>query len=108
MFRRCAVPSIFYDETEDVYCNPAFICEVLSQSTRRIDQNEKFAEYRLIESFSEYLLLEQTEMRAELHRKGADGGWTCAEYTSPEGRISLESISVDILLSDIYAKVEFP
>ena len=101
-------PIDFYDRTQDVYGNPRFICEVLSDSTRAIDRHEKFAEYRLIETFTEYLLIEPERMEAELHRMSPDGGWTCATFTGVEDGIELESIGVTLRLGDLYAKVEFP
>lgn len=101
-------PIDFYDSLEDVYCNPQLLCEVLSESTRAVDQREKFAEYRLIETFTEYLLVEPDRMEAELHRKGADGRWTCATFEQPDDIISLESLGVSLRLGVLYEKVEFP
>jgi len=101
-------PIDFYDQTQDVYTNPRFICEVLSDSTRAIDRHEKFAEYRLIESFAEYLLIEPERIEAELHRKSPDGGWTFSTFTGVDDAIELESIGVTLRLGDLYAKVEFP
>lgn len=101
-------PIDFYDGEEDVYGNPWFICEVLSPSTRHVDQNEKFAKYRLIDSFTEYLMLEQDSMKAELHRKDQETGrWTTDEYTQPSDQIELQSIQVELKLADLYAKVDF-
>ena len=100
-------PIEFFDETEDSFLNPQFIAEVLSDSTRQIDRNEKFAEYRLIDSFTEYLLVEPDELMAQLHRK-ENGRWTSADYASLDDEIHLESIDVTLNLSDVYAKVEFP
>ena len=100
-------PIDFYDQVQDVYCNPRFICEVLSPSTQSIDRHEKFAEYRLIDTFSEYLLADPDRMQAELHRKGEDGRWTCAKFTQPDEVIQLEYIDVRLRVGDLYEKVEF-
>ena len=70
--------------------------------------HKKFAEYRLIETFTEYLLIEPERIEAEVHRKSPDGGWTCATFTAVEDAIELESIGVTLRLGDLYAKVEFP
>lgn len=101
-------PIDFYNESEDSYCNPQFLCEVLSESTRILDRREKFAAYRLIDTFSEYLLLDPDRIEAELHRKGPEGGWTAATYTDPDDYIILESIGITLRLSSLYEKVEFP
>jgi Uma2 family endonuclease len=101
-------PIDFHDSVEDVYCNPQLLCEVLSDSTRTLDRREKFAEYRLIDSFTEYLLLEPDRMEAELHRKGADGRWTCATFNNAEEMLELESLGISLRLGNLYDKVEFP
>jgi len=101
-------PIDFYDAVEDAYGNPQFICEVLSPSTRSLDRHEKFAGYRLIDTFSEYLLVEPDRMEAELHRKNPDGSWACASYTDTDDAIRLESTGVTLRLGDLYEKVEFP
>ena len=101
-------PIDFFDEIEDAYSNPQFICEVLSPSSRSLDRHEKFAEYRLIDTFSEYLLIDPDRMEAELHRKNPDERWACASYTEPVDLIRLESIGVTLRLGDLYEKVEFP
>jgi len=101
-------PIDFHDDNEDAYGNPQFIVEVLSPSTRGIDKHEKFAEYRLIETFTEYLLVEPERIEAELHRKGPDGRWTRATFTEPDDLIALESIGVTLRLKSLYEKVVFP
>lgn len=100
-------PIDFHDGEEDTYCNPQFICEVLSPSTQRTDRNEKFAAYRLIDTFTEYLIVEQDKMEVELHRKGKDGIWTAATYVDISDKIELESINVTLSMEEIYEKIEF-
>jgi len=101
-------PIDFYDATEDAYRNPQFIAEVLSDSTRAIDRRDKFAAYRLIPTFSEYLIIEPDRMEAELHRLGPEGRWTCATFAAPDDLIILESIAVTLRLGGLYEKVVFP
>ena len=40
---------------KDTITNPCFIAEVLSKSTQNYDRSEKFASYRTIDTFQEYL-----------------------------------------------------
>jgi Uma2 family endonuclease len=87
---------------------PQFLCEVLSDSTRALDRREKFAEYRLIDPFTEYLLLELDRIEAELHRKGVDGRWTCATFGERDDLIQFESLGITLRLGNLYDKVEFP
>jgi Uma2 family endonuclease len=100
-------PINFYDRVTDIYCNPRFICEVLSPSTSRTDRNEKFAGYRLIDTFTEYLIIEQDKMEVDLHRKGDNGIWTAQTYIEITEQIELESIGVNLTLAEIYEKIEF-
>jgi len=100
-------PINFYCDEQDIYSNPQFICEVLSPSTCRTDRNEKFAEYRFIDTFTEYLIIEQDKMEVDLHRKGDNGIWTAQTYTEIQDQIELESIGVNLTLAEIYEKIEF-
>jgi Uma2 family endonuclease len=101
-------PIDFYDATEDSYCNPQFIAEVLSDSTCAIDRRDKFAAYRLIPTFNEYLIIEPDRLEVELHRLSPESGWTCASFTGAEDSIILESIGVTLRLGGLYEKVVFP
>ncbi|MEO8074318.1 MAG: Uma2 family endonuclease, partial [Acidobacteriota bacterium] len=49
--------------------NPTLIVEVLSPSTASYDRGEKFAEYKSIESFREYLLVAQDKKFVTLYTK---------------------------------------
>ena len=44
----------------DTITNPVLIAEVLSKSTKAYDRDDKFAAYRSIPSFQEYLLIART------------------------------------------------
>ncbi len=52
-----ADPLILQEGRRDTITNPSIVAEVLSKSTRSYDSDEKFAAYRTISSFQEYLLL---------------------------------------------------
>jgi Uma2 family endonuclease len=52
--------------------NPAIVVEVLSPATERYDRDGKFAAYRLLPSFEEYVLVAQDEPRLEVFRRAAD------------------------------------
>jgi Uma2 family endonuclease len=52
--------------------NPSIIIEVLSPGTERYDRDGKFAAYRLLPSFEEYVLVAQDEPRIEVFRRPAD------------------------------------
>jgi Uma2 family endonuclease len=91
----------------DTITNPLMIAEVLSKSTRSYDKDDKFAAYRSIPSFQEYLLIDQYEMHVEQYFKSDSNSWTFSEYDEANGTISLKSISFQFTLADIYDKVDF-
>ncbi|MBD2180046.1 Uma2 family endonuclease [Aerosakkonema funiforme] len=97
----------FQEGRRDTITNPLIIAEVLSDSTRNYDKDAKFSAYRTIPTFQEYLLIEQYSMHVEQFFKTDNKRWTFAEYDDADETISLNSISFQITLADIYDKVEF-
>jgi Uma2 family endonuclease len=91
----------------DTILNPLMMAEVLSPSTRSYDKDDKFAAYRTISTFREYLLIEQSKMHVEHYVKNEQKRWTFSEYDDAEEVVSFNSISFQITLADLYDKVEF-
>jgi Uma2 family endonuclease len=91
----------------DTITNPLMIAEVLSKSTRSYDKDEKFAAYRTIPTFQEYLLIDQYAMHVEQYFKTDRNSWTFSEYEEAKVTISLNSISFQFTLADIYDKIDF-
>ncbi len=92
---------------KDTVTNPVLIAEVLSKSTKSYDRDEKFAAYRTISTFQEYLLIDQYTPHVEQYSKTDTNKWIFSEYDSLEACVELESISCTILLVDIYSDIEF-
>lgn len=92
---------------KDTVMNPLLIAEVLSNSTRSYDKDEKFAAYRSLSSFQEYVLIDQYSPHVEHYTKTDDKAWLFREYDGLETSIFLQSIDFQIDLTDIYEKVEF-
>ncbi len=101
-----AGPSV-QDGRRDTLTDATFIIEVLSPATKNYDRSEKFRFYRSLPSFSEYLLLAQDEMRAELHTRQSDRSWLFREFTGPDDEIELKSIGCRLQLQALYKRVEF-
>jgi Uma2 family endonuclease len=97
----------FESGRKDTIMNPVMIAESLSKSTRSYDRDEKFAAYRSIPSFQEYLLIEQYTIHVEQYYKTDNNRWTFTEYNNADETISLNSIPFEIVLSDIYDQVDF-
>ncbi len=84
--------------------NPTVLVEVLSPSTRAYDRGEKFERYRSIPTFRDYLLIEQSTVDVE-HRRRDGEQWLSERKTSFDDVIRLDSIGVDLVIADLYARV---
>ena len=91
----------------DTITNPLLIAEVLSKGTRAYDRDDKFAAYRSIPSFQEYLLIDQYRLQVEQYSKTDANKWIFSEYGVIGDRLMLTSVSVEILLADLYENIEF-
>lgn len=90
----------------DTIINPVMIAEVLSKSTKSYDRDEKFAAYRTIPTFQEYLLIDQYTPHVEQYSKTDSQKWIFIEYDGLDARISLASVPCEISLADLYEGVE--
>ncbi|MBF0099443.1 MAG: Uma2 family endonuclease [Desulfobacterales bacterium] len=95
-------------EFEDVYMdtllNPALIIEVLSGSTEAYDRGEKFAHYRRLPAFKEYLLVAQDRICIEQYVREHER-WILTETNDIEGMVHLNSIDCNLSIKEIYDKV---
>lgn len=96
----CGQPA-FTDEHADTITNPRVIVEVLSPSTSDYDRGGKFALYRELASFEEYLLVFQDRVRVETYRKTAEG-WLLRSFDGLEAVVTLHSLGISIPLAEIY------
>ena len=79
----------------------------MSNPTINYDKDQKFAAYRTIPRFQEYLLIDRYTMQVKQYYKTAHKQWIFSEYNEASETISLNSISFQITMADIYNKVEF-
>jgi len=92
---------------KDTVLNPCFIAEVLSKSTQNYDRSEKFASYRTIPTFQEYLLIDQYRIHVEHYVKTAVNQWIFSEYDDPNFTLSLSNFETQILIADLYENIDF-
>ncbi len=90
----------------DTVINPCFIAEVLSKSTQNYDRGEKFVAYRTIESFKEYLLIDQYSIHVEHYVKTAAHQWLLSEYNDPNVTLSFSAFEFQIQIADLYENIE--
>lgn len=85
---------------------PKVVVEVLSRSTRRIDEGEKREAYLSIASLNAYLLVEQ-EVPAVIVYRRTDQGFAREVHEGVEVSIPLPELNFDIPASEIYRGVTF-
>lgn len=86
--------------------NPVVIVEVISESTRRVDEYEKRESYLTINSLRAYILLESNAMAALVYRR-VDAGFESEIYEGSEAVIPLPEIECNLSLADAYEQVAF-
>jgi Uma2 family endonuclease len=96
----------FDDEEKDTLLNPVVIIEILSDSTEAYDRGKKFEQYRSIESLTEYLLVAQDTHRLEQYVRQSNREWRYSEFRSVEDIVNISVIGCELVLKDVYAKVE--
>jgi len=92
---------------KDTVINPILIAEVLSDSTEGYDRGDKFAAYRTIPAFREYLLISQHKAHVEHYVKQAAHQWLFMEYAGREAKVMLTTVALEIALADLYENAEF-
>jgi Uma2 family endonuclease len=98
----------FNDDRTDEILNHLFIVEVLSPSTEAYDRGDKFRKYRSIPSFCEYLVVSQSEPCVEKYLRLEEGDrWQLQTYDQLDQIITLESLKIELLLQEIYRRVDF-
>ena len=96
----------------DTLTNPQLIIEILSPSTKDYDLGPKFANYKSIPSFCEYLVISQTtphviQFIRQLIKQGQNN-WLKAEFTELQDELELTSVGCQLSLAEIYQYVIFP
>jgi Uma2 family endonuclease len=99
----CGKPT-YADEEQEVITNPRVIVEVLSDSTERYDRVGKFAAYRAIPTFADYLLVSQTEILVEHYHRLPDGTWAYRAL-GPGEQLVLPSVECSIPVDQLYLRV---
>ncbi len=97
----------YWNNRTDTILNPQVIVEVLSESTKDYDHEGKFEAYRTIETFQEYVLVDQMRIHVEQYSKTSRKRWSFVEYDEEDTSVSLASVPFAISLEDLYRKVQF-
>ena len=82
---------------------PVLVVEVLSKSTRRLDETIKRRLYQTIPTLQEYVLIEQDIVDVEICRRSE--GWVSNHYFLGDD-VPFESVGLTVSVADIYARVD--
>ena len=82
------------------------IVEVLSDSTRQYDQNEKFRNYRELPSLRHYLLVETNAVSVEHRFLNESGEWESQTFTTLDEVVNLDAISCQLDVRALYEEVD--
>jgi len=86
-----------------VETNPFLIIEVLSDSTERIDREEKRLAYQSIAALQEYVLVSQEHREIQVSRR-SDEGWIEGRYGA-SSQLMLVSVGLECLVEQVYEGV---
>lgn len=89
------------NSTSDIEENPCLIVEILSASTRAIDETFKASDYRRLPSLQGYLLVDSEKRGVEFHRRKGDG-W---DIEVIEDTLDLPCIAASLSVDAIYRDV---
>ena len=86
---------------------PRLLIEVLSPSTRPLDQARKLEEYKSIGSLVYILLVEQLASEVMLWSRGPGGTWQHITLSGLDAVIDLPALDISLPLSGLYHRVVF-
>jgi Uma2 family endonuclease len=87
--------------------NPILIVEVLSKSTAEYDRGDKFYFYRQLQSFKEYILIEQDRHIVDVHFKNKNSDlWKITRYEGLGKIIKIHSLDIEITMEELYFRTE--
>ena len=96
---------IHFDTNQVLLINPILIVEVLSRSTRSYDRKQKFEEYKTLDSFKEYVLVDQNNCFVETRFRERPNTWVENQYTSLNDSVVLNSVGCSIDVAKIYRRI---
>ena len=103
-----ACPPFSYDAGDKhTMTDCVVIIEVLSPSTANYDRNEKFDNYKRLDSLRHYLLIEQKQMKVTHHFLDDDKRWQSETFAAPADIVELRAIECQLVLRQIYKRVNF-
>ena len=92
------------DDGETSLLNPVAVVEVTSPTSMTRDHGLKRDLYQRMPSIQAYLIIDQREVRVDLHRRG-EREWSLSTYRSLDAAVSLETLGCELPLAQIYRDI---
>jgi Uma2 family endonuclease len=92
------------DDREDNDFYVKYPCLVID--IEKSDSGTRFTKYRQIPTLTEYIIIKVMEPRLEVYRRIDRNQWMLSDY-GMDDRILLESVNVEVTVSDLYRQVKF-
>lgn len=89
---------------EDFILHPQLIVEVLSDSTEAFDRGDKFADYKTIPEFEEYVLIHQKQVLVERFQRKSENLWVPDVYRAGD-TVELASIRFEGAIATLYENI---
>ena len=86
---------------------PSALFEIISESTRQIDEREKRSAYLQISSLDAYVRIEQDRPEAVVEFRTVEG-WRRERIIGLDGIIRLPTLEIELPLAELYERVVFP
>jgi Uma2 family endonuclease len=96
---------ILTDKIAEAITNPILVIEVLSPSTENYDRRDKFMKYRTLESFQEYVIVQQDSAEVLSFFRSGPHTWEEQEFNGLDHTVYFKSIDIHLPLALIYKKV---
>ena len=96
--------NVYEDEAKLFLTNPCLIIEVLSKNTAEYDRTAKFAMYRSLPSFQEYVLVDSRKMQVESFCREDSKGWIIQNLWRAEQELTFHTLGATLSLEEIYRR----
>ncbi len=86
---------------------PAALFEILSDSTRMIDEREKRMAYLELPGLQAYVRIEQAGAAVAVDWRDADGEWQMADFRGGDAVATLPALKMELPLAELYERLSF-
>lgn len=100
-------PGSYIGRGSSTLLTPKVIFEVLSQSMEKYDRRGKWEQYKRIETFTDYVLIDQESISVE-HFARHENGWNYRLFIRRSDVLTIDSIGISLPLSEIYEELALP